>query len=138
MSDNKKHIDDLFREEFNGFELPVNSADFQAIQSGLAKKRRKRPILWWFIFVLLAGTTAFFMADFGRDSSASDDVQNSTESIKQERTAQNSDNPSANNQKQGEQVEESSSDEIELTEEGQNTDIQAETNAKTQGSQRRT
>jgi len=76
LSDNKRHIDDLFKDQFENFELPVTATDFQAIQDGL-KKRKKRPFIWWFIFGALLIGAAYFMNQFGADDkSLSDNTRN--------------------------------------------------------------
>lgn len=82
MSDNKQHIDDLFRKEFDGFELPVSAADFAAVQAGLTKKKKRRPFLWWFVFALIAGIALFFIRDFNGDSAVSDNNQSKIESVR--------------------------------------------------------
>jgi hypothetical protein len=86
LSDNKKHIDDLFREEFKGFELPVNDADLAAIRNGLKQKRKRRPVIWWFVLALLISVTGYFIFSVGESGDLlSDNSQSKVNTLKKDK-----------------------------------------------------
>lgn len=103
MSDNNKHIDDLFRDRFDNFELPVTDADFRAIQDGLKEKRKKRPIIiWWFILgalIIAAGIFTYQLRD--KDGTLSDNAHDKTNLTEQKQE------PSANKEAITQKVDES-------------------------------
>jgi hypothetical protein len=54
LSKKNTHIDDLFKENLKGASLPTSDLDWAAIEKGLNKSPRKKPVLWAWIVVGLS------------------------------------------------------------------------------------
>ena len=81
MANKKKHIDDLFKDNLQGSQLPLDGSEWDRLAGELHPKKKKRFVWWWFgIGILLVSAAGLLYYNLNSTSLANQTkVQNPVE-----------------------------------------------------------